>query len=117
MRKDLGNNCLCRLYQVPDQFIMFRCVSKKMPGMIRRRWRPFAWLRVSRTPSIQVWVGYIALFGTAIQTGAVMVVYLEEAVQQARAAPVVGGMLSSLVHILIVTPVIFAWLQERKLRN
>ena len=31
------------------------------------------------------------------------------------AAPVVGGMLSSLVHILIVTPVIFAWLHERKL--
>ena len=29
------------------------------------------------------------------------------------AAPVVGGMLSSLVHILIVTPVIFAWLRER----
>jgi len=28
---------------------------------------------------------------------------------------VVGGMLSSLVHILIVTPVIFAWLRERKL--
>ena len=31
------------------------------------------------------------------------------------AAPVVGGMLSSLIHILIVTPVIFAWLHERKL--
>jgi Cu(I)/Ag(I) efflux system membrane protein CusA/SilA len=29
------------------------------------------------------------------------------------ATPVVGGMLSSLVHILIVTPVIFAWLRER----
>ena len=33
------------------------------------------------------------------------------------AAPVVGGMLSSLVHILIVTPVIFAWLRERELRK
>jgi Cu(I)/Ag(I) efflux system membrane protein CusA/SilA len=31
------------------------------------------------------------------------------------ATPVVGGMLSSLVHILIVTPVIFAWLRERRL--
>jgi Cu(I)/Ag(I) efflux system membrane protein CusA/SilA len=30
------------------------------------------------------------------------------------AAPVVGGMISSLIHILIVTPVIFAWLRERK---
>jgi hypothetical protein len=28
-----------------------------------------------------VWVGYIALFGTAVQTGAVMVVYLEETVK------------------------------------
>ena len=132
--------------------------------------------------SVAVWVGYIALFGTAIQTGVVMVVYLNEAVKNAvtakaarfsgsqlstlnpqldrselltaikagarlrlrpkvmtvataiagllpifwstrtgievmrpLAAPVVGGMLSSLVHILIVTPVIFAWLHERKL--
>ncbi len=120
--------------------------------------------------SVAVWVGYIALFGTAIQTGVVMVVYLEEAVIKKRAelggtlthaglieavkegarlrlrpkvmtvattvasllpifwssstgveimrplaAPVVGGMLSSLVHILVVTPVIFAWLREREL--
>ncbi|HEX7630491.1 MAG TPA: efflux RND transporter permease subunit, partial [Lacunisphaera sp.] len=122
--------------------------------------------------SVAVWVGYIALFGTAIQTGVVMVVYLEEAVVKKRAelgaafdraaliaavkegarlrlrpkvmtvattvasllpifwshstgveimrplaAPVVGGMLSSLVHILIVTPVIFLWLRERELRT
>jgi Cu(I)/Ag(I) efflux system membrane protein CusA/SilA len=138
--------------------------------------------------SVAVWVGYIALFGTAIQTGVVMVIYLEEAVKKAiavktgvvppsvgsesaynqpvapvltraelvgaikegarlrlrpkvmtvataiagllpifwsnrtgveimrpLAAPVVGGMLSSLIHILIVTPVIFAWLHERRL--
>jgi len=124
--------------------------------------------------SVAVWVGYIALFGTAIQTGVVMVVYLEEAVKKAveakggtrpallthseliaavkegarlrlrpkvmtvatavasllpifwasrtgteimrpLAAPVIGGMLSSLIHILIVTPVIFTWLRERHL--
>src|SRR5690606_25582481 len=35
--------------------------------------------------SVAVWVGYIALFGTAIQTGVVMVVYLEEAVERALA--------------------------------
>ncbi|SDR80118.1 CusA/CzcA family heavy metal efflux RND transporter [Opitutus sp. GAS368] len=119
--------------------------------------------------SVAVWVGYIALFGTAIQTGVIMVVYLEEAVAKKRAelggrlthaaliaaikegarlrlrpkvmtvattvasllpifwsqrtgveimqplaAPVIGGMLSSLVHILVVTPVIFAWLRERE---
>lgn len=33
------------------------------------------------------------------------------------AAPAIGGMLSSLVHILIVTPAIFAILHERKLRR
>ena len=119
-----------------------------------------------------VWVGYIALFGTAVQTGVVMVVYLEEAVKERMAklgsaftradlvqavkdgaklrlrpkvmtvattvaslmpimwstrqgaevmkplaTPVIGGMVSSLVHILIVTPVIFLWLHERKLRK
>ena len=31
--------------------------------------------------SVAVWVGYIALFGTAVQTGVVMVVYLEETVK------------------------------------
>jgi Cu(I)/Ag(I) efflux system membrane protein CusA/SilA len=122
--------------------------------------------------SVAVWVGYIALFGTAIQTGVVMVVYLEEMLKKKReergaafnsddliqaikdgarlrlrpkvmtvativasllpimwstrtgaevmkplATPVIGGMLSSLIHILIVTPVIFAWLRERELRR
>ena len=31
------------------------------------------------------------------------------------ATPVLGGMISSLVHVLVVTPVIFFWLRERKL--
>jgi copper/silver efflux system protein len=120
--------------------------------------------------SVAIWVGYIALFGTAIQTGVVMVVYLEEMLAKRRAergaafnhqdliqaikdgarlrlrpkvmtvativasllpimwssrpgaevmkplaTPVIGGMVSSLIHILIVTPVIFAWLREREL--
>jgi len=121
--------------------------------------------------SVAVWVGFIALFGTAVQTGVVMVIYLEEAVarriaadgrltleglhaavmegallrlrpkvmtvatvvagllplmwstrtgaefMRPLAAPVLGGMLSSLVHVLIVTPVIFVWLRERELRK
>jgi Cu(I)/Ag(I) efflux system membrane protein CusA/SilA len=120
--------------------------------------------------SVAVWVGYIALFGTAVQTAVVMVVYLEEALQRkARegpltaaaireaamegavlrlrpklmtvstvvfgllpimwsthtgsevmkpiAAPVLGGMLSSLAHVLIVTPVIWTMLKERELRR
>jgi Cu(I)/Ag(I) efflux system membrane protein CusA/SilA len=121
--------------------------------------------------SVAVWVGYIALFGTAIETGIVMVVYLQEALQKKRAerganfsqadliqavkdgarlrlrpkvmtvattvagllpimwststgsevmrplaTPVIGGMLSSFVHIMIVTPVLFAWLREREMK-
>ncbi len=31
------------------------------------------------------------------------------------ATPVLGGMVSSLVHVLIVTPVIFFWIRERQL--
>jgi Cu(I)/Ag(I) efflux system membrane protein CusA/SilA len=32
------------------------------------------------------------------------------------AAPVLGGMVSSLLHVLIVTPVLYLWIQERRLR-
>jgi Cu(I)/Ag(I) efflux system membrane protein CusA/SilA len=122
--------------------------------------------------SVAVWVGFIALFGTAVQTAVVMVIYLEEAVARKRevlggrltpaalleavtegallrlrpkvmtvctvvasllpimwststgaevmkplATPVLGGMLSSLAHVLLVTPVIFYWLRERELRR
>ena len=121
--------------------------------------------------SVAVWVGFIALFGTAVQTGVVMVIYLEEAVERKKretgaltrndlieavtegallrlrpklmtvstvvagllpimwstsagsevmkplAAPVLGGMVSSLLHVLIVTPVIFFWLRERELKK
>src|SRR2546425_3104649 len=34
--------------------------------------------------SVAVWVGFIALFGTAVQTAVVMVNYLEEAVSRKR---------------------------------
>ena len=121
--------------------------------------------------SVAVWVGFIALFGTAVQTGVVMVIYLEEAVARKKAAmgtltvrglheavmegallrlrpkvmtvstviagllpllwstrtgaevmkplatPVLGGMVSSLLHVLIVTPVIFTCLREREIRR
>jgi Cu(I)/Ag(I) efflux system membrane protein CusA/SilA len=33
------------------------------------------------------------------------------------ATPVIGGMISSLVHILIVTPVIFLWLRGREFKK
>jgi Cu(I)/Ag(I) efflux system membrane protein CusA/SilA len=38
-------------------------------------------------------------------------------VMKPLATPVLGGMISSLVHVLIVTPVIFYWLRERELRK
>ncbi len=122
--------------------------------------------------SVAVWVGFIALFGTAVQTGVVMVIYLQEAVARKReelggrltqvalleavkegallrlrpivmtvsavvasllpimwshstgaevmkpiATPVLGGMLSSMALVLIVTPVLFCWLREREIRQ
>jgi Cu(I)/Ag(I) efflux system membrane protein CusA/SilA len=36
-------------------------------------------------------------------------------VMKPLAAPVLGGMVSSLVHVLVVTPVIFFWIRERRL--
>jgi Cu(I)/Ag(I) efflux system membrane protein CusA/SilA len=36
-------------------------------------------------------------------------------VMKPLATPVLGGMISSLIHVLIVTPVIFSWLREREL--
>jgi Cu(I)/Ag(I) efflux system membrane protein CusA/SilA len=38
-------------------------------------------------------------------------------VMKPLATPVLGGMVSSLAHVLIVTPVIFYWLRERELRK
>jgi Cu(I)/Ag(I) efflux system membrane protein CusA/SilA len=121
--------------------------------------------------SVAVWVGFIALFGTAVQTAVVMVIYLDEALQRKvaergnrltrrdvrdavvegallrlrpklmtvstvvagllpimwstrvgaevmkpLATPVLGGMVSSLLYVLIVTPVLFCWIHERRLR-
>ncbi|MCX5683597.1 MAG: efflux RND transporter permease subunit [Planctomycetota bacterium] len=38
-------------------------------------------------------------------------------VMRPLAAPVIGGMVSSFIHIMIVTPVLFAWLRERGMRD
>jgi Cu(I)/Ag(I) efflux system membrane protein CusA/SilA len=138
--------------------------------------------------SVAVWVGFIALFGTAVQTAVVMVIYLQEAldrkialrgagtavdrevsdggpavpatltqrdlydavvegallrlrpklmtvstvvagllpimwsnrvgadVMKPLATPVLGGMVSSLAYVLVVTPVLFYWINEYRLR-
>src|SRR5438067_6068661 len=121
--------------------------------------------------SVAVWVGYIALFGIAVETGVVMVMYLHEAlnhrlatgtplkhedieeaiiegavlrlrpklmtvcvvlaslipilresgvgsdVMKQIAAPIVGGMITSTIHVLILVPVFFALMKERALRR
>src|SRR6266487_2768812 len=46
--------------------------------------------------SVAVWVGFIALFGTAVQTGVVMVIYLEEAVR--RKVPPGGALTIDKLH-------------------
>ena len=119
--------------------------------------------------SVAVWVGYIALFGIAVETGVVMVVYLHEAYQERLAedtpmteadlveavikgavqrlrpklmtvtavilslapilwetgigsdvmkpiaAPIVGGMITSTIHVLILVPVFFLLIKRRSL--
>ncbi len=112
--------------------------------------------------SVAVWVGFIALFGTAVETGVVMLIYLREAfdrlgrddpegavmegaVQRLRpkmmtvsaiifglvplmwstetgsevmrplATPVIGGMISSTILVLIVLPVLYLWMKEWEL--
>jgi Cu(I)/Ag(I) efflux system membrane protein CusA/SilA len=121
--------------------------------------------------SVAVAVGYIALFGIAVETGVVMVVYLHEALQQRIhsrqvitpadieaaaiegavqrlrpklmtvmavlaslipilwesgigsdvmkpiAAPIVGGMITSTIHVLILVPVFFVMMKERELKR
>jgi Cu(I)/Ag(I) efflux system membrane protein CusA/SilA len=121
--------------------------------------------------SVAVWVGYIALFGIAVETGVFMVVYLHEALERRLAsgapltvaeleaatiegavhrlrpklmtvavvlaslvpilresdigsdvmkpiaAPIVGGMITSTIHVLILVPVFFAMIKGRAIRR
>ena len=120
--------------------------------------------------SVAVWVGFIALYGVAVETGVVMVIYLHEAldkkilagavtekdiydatfegavlrlrpklmtvsvalmgllpimwssgtgsdVMKPIAAPMIGGMITSAVHVLIMTPVIFVLMKSRDLKK
>ncbi len=126
--------------------------------------------------SVAVWVGFIALYGIATETGVIMVVYLHEAldkrirdhekgirgpittkdiydatvegsvlrlrpklmtvstamiglvpvmwatgagsdVMKPLTAPMIGGLFTSAVHVLVVTPILFAIMKERALRK
>jgi len=56
----------------------------------------------------------------AIMAGLLPIMWTSRAgseVMKPLATPVLGGMVSSLLHVLIVTPVIFLWLRERQLRR
>jgi Cu(I)/Ag(I) efflux system membrane protein CusA/SilA len=120
--------------------------------------------------SVAVWVGYIALYGLAVETGVVMVIYLKEALNQRLmkgevtrqdiheaavegsvlrlrpklmtvattmiglvpimwstgvgadvmkpiAAPIIGGLVTSTIQVLIILPVIFVMMKERALKK
>lgn len=126
--------------------------------------------------SVAVWIGFIALYGVAVQTGVVMVVYLHESldrrihdyelgkrgpitiqdiyeatvegavlrlrpkimtvstaliglipimwstgvgsdVMKPVAAPMIGGLITSAIHVLVVTPILFMIMKERALKR
>ncbi len=143
--------------------LLFPCVYALTGGLILQYLMGFNF-------SVAVAVGYIDLFGIAVETGVVMVIYLQEAldlrlargpidaagieaatidgavhrlrpklmtvavvmislapilwetgigadVMKPIAAPIVGGMITSTIHVLVLVPVFFAMLAERRLRN
>ena len=152
-------------HSVSEATIVMLSVVYAMTGGVILQW----WLGYNF--SVAVWVGYIALYGVAVQTGVVMVLYLHEALDKrlARggeiteadifeatisgsvlrlrpklmtvsvvmagllpilwstgvgsdimkpiAAPIVGGMVTSTIHVLIITPVIFFIMKRRALRK
>lgn len=118
--------------------------------------------------SVAIWVGFIALYGVAVETGVIMVIYLHEALDKKLiaknnnlsqqdlidateegailrlrpklmtvaaamlglipvmwatgtgsdlakplAVPLIGGIFTSAIHVLFVTPVIFVMIKER----
>lgn len=152
-------------HSVAEAVIVMLSVIYAMTGGVILQW----WLGYNF--SVAVWVGYIALYGVAVQTGVVMVVYLHEAldrrlrqggditetdvreatiagsvlrlrpklmtvsvvmagllpilsstgvgsdIMKPIAAPIVGGMVTSTIHVLIITPVIFYIVKLRALRK
>ena len=152
-------------HSVAEAMIVMLSVVYAMTGGVILQWL------LGYNFSVAVWVGYIALYGVAVQTGVVMVVYLHEAldkrlrqggeltphdiwqatvdgsilrlrpklmtvsvvmaslvpimwssgvgsdVMKPIAAPIIGGMITSTIHVLIITPVIFYIMKLRALRK
>ncbi|HEY6394744.1 MAG TPA: CusA/CzcA family heavy metal efflux RND transporter [Candidatus Binataceae bacterium] len=143
--------------------LLFPCLYAMTGGLVLQYLMGFNF-------SVAVAVGYIDLFGIAVETGVVMVIYLNEAldrrlaagdvdaraieeatiegavnrlrpklmtvavvimslapilwesgigsdVMKPIAAPIVGGMVTSTIHVLILVPVFFAMMKERALRH
>ncbi|HET9830343.1 MAG TPA: CusA/CzcA family heavy metal efflux RND transporter [Vicinamibacterales bacterium] len=152
-------------HSVSEATIVMLSVVYAMTGGVILQW----WLGYNF--SVAVWVGYIALYGVAVQTGVVMVLYLHEAldkrlaqggeiterdvleatiagsvlrlrpklmtvsvvmagllpilwsagvgsdIMKPIAAPIIGGMVTSTIHVLVITPVIFYIMKLRALRR
>jgi len=152
-------------HSVAEAIVLILPVAYAMTGGLLLQW----WLGYNF--SVAVWVGYIALFGIAVETGVVMVVYLHEALEKKLAAgqpltsadirqaaiegavhrlrpklmtvaavlaslipilyesgvgadvmkpiaaPIVGGMITSTIHVLILVPVFFVMMKTRALRR
>jgi Cu(I)/Ag(I) efflux system membrane protein CusA/SilA len=152
-------------HSVPEALVLIFPTFYAMTGGLLLQWI------LGYNFSVAVWVGYIALFGIAVETGVVMVIYLHEAldkrlhsgkaltnadieeatiegaVQRLRpklmtvtavlaslipilwetgigsdvmkpiAAPIVGGMITSTIHVLILVPVFFVLMKERALKR
>jgi Cu(I)/Ag(I) efflux system membrane protein CusA/SilA len=152
-------------HSVSEAMIVMLSVVYAMTGGVILQWL------LGYNFSVAVWVGYIALYGVAVQTGVVMVVYLHEAldkrlrrggeitrqdiwdatvagsvlrlrpklmtvsvvmagllpimwstgvgsdVMKPIAAPIIGGMVTSTIHVLIITPVIFYIMKVRAWRK
>ena len=153
------------LHSVSEAAVVMLSVVYAMTGGVFLQW----WLGYNF--SVAVWVGYIALYGVAVQTGVVMVIYLHEAldrrlrqggvitendireatmagsvlrlrpklmtvsvvmaalipimwstgvssdVMKPIATPIIGGMVTSTIHVLVITPVIFYIMKRRALRK
>jgi Cu(I)/Ag(I) efflux system membrane protein CusA/SilA len=150
---------------VSEAFVVLLSVVFAMTGGILLQW----WLGYNF--SVAVWVGYIALYGIAVQTGVIMMIYLHEAldkrlrrggeltkqdiwdatvagsvlrlrpklmtvtvvmaslipimwstgvgadIMQPIAAPILGGMVTSTIHVLINLPALFYVMKVRAWRK
>ena len=152
-------------HSASEAAVVMLSVVYAMTGGVLLQW----WLGYNF--SVAVWVGYIALYGVAVQTGVVMAIYLHEAldrrlrqggvvteddireatmagsvlrlrpklmtvsvvmaalipimwstgvgsdVMKPIATPIIGGMVTSTIHVLVITPVIFYIMKRRALRK